>query len=118
MGVEPRTIPAFSFLMNATSIIAIGFEQMIVAAVQEAKPLIDRSRGRAAEAMAFLRQEAQHSSTHRKHVNALIKHYPGLQETFDAMMASFDRDHRYRVHCSSDWPMSRTPRRRSRRVSR
>ncbi|CAN5706407.1 metal-dependent hydrolase [soil metagenome] len=81
--------PAFSFAMNATSIIAICFEQMIVAAVQEAKPLI-KDPEIAAEATAFLRQEAQHSSSHRKHVNALIKNYPGLQETFDAAMASFD----------------------------
>ncbi len=82
--------PAFSFFMNATSIIAICFEQMIVAAVQEAKPrIIDADV--AAEATAFLRQEAQHSSSHRKHVNALIKHYPGLQQTFDDAMACFDR---------------------------
>jgi predicted metal-dependent hydrolase len=81
--------PAFSFAMNATSIIAICFEQMIVAAVQEAKPLITDPEV-AAEATAFLRQEAQHSSSHRKHVKALIKHYPGLQQTFDDAVASFD----------------------------
>lgn len=81
--------PAFSFAMNATSIIAIGFEQMIVAAVQDAKPLMTDPEI-AAEATAFLRQEAQHSSTHRKHVSALIRHYPGLQETFDATLAAFD----------------------------
>ena len=81
--------PAFSFFMNATSIIAICFEQMIVSAVQEARPLIT-DPAVAEEAMAFLRQEAQHSSTHRKHVAALIEHYPGLQETFDAAVASYD----------------------------
>lgn len=81
--------PAFSFSMNATSMIAIGFEQMIVAAVQEARPLITDPEVEA-EAMAFLRQEAQHSSSHRKHVNALIRHYPELQQTFDEMLASFD----------------------------
>jgi predicted metal-dependent hydrolase len=81
--------PAFSFFMNATSIIAICFEQMIVAAVQEAKPQMT-DVDVAAEATAFLRQEAQHSSSHRKHVNALIKQYPGLQQTFDDAMACFD----------------------------
>lgn len=81
--------PQFSFFMNATSIIAICFEQMIVAAVQEAKPLITDPEV-ADEAMAFLRQEAQHSSTHRKHVAALIRRYPGLQQTFDAAMESFE----------------------------
>jgi predicted metal-dependent hydrolase len=81
--------PQFSFFMNATSMIAICFEQMIVAAVQEAKPLITDPEV-AAEATAFLRQEAQHSSTHRKHVAALIRRYPGLQHTFDDAMASFE----------------------------
>ena len=41
--------------------------------------------------MAFLRQEAQHSSSHRKHVLALTKRYPGLEQTFDEALASFDR---------------------------
>lgn len=82
--------PAFSFFMNATSVIAICFEQMIVAAVQEAKPRMTRTEV-TAEATAFLRQEAQHSSSHRKHVNALIKQYPGLQKTLDDAMACFDR---------------------------
>lgn len=81
--------PQFSFFMNATSMIAICFEQMIVAAVQEARPLIADPEV-AAEATAFLRQEAQHSSTHRKHVAALIRRYPGLQHTFDAAVGSFD----------------------------
>jgi hypothetical protein len=58
--------------------------------VQEAKPRIN-DVDVAAEATAFLRQEAQHSNSHRKHVNALIKHYPGLQQTFDEAMACFDR---------------------------
>ena len=82
--------PQFSFFMNATSIIAICFEQMIVAAVQEAKPLIT-DPAVADEASAFLRQEAQHSSTHRKHVAGLIRRYPGLQDTLDAAIASFDQ---------------------------
>lgn len=81
--------PGFSFFMNATSIIAVCFEQMIVAAITEAKPLIT-DPAVAAEATAFLRQEAQHSASHRKHVNALIKHYPGLQDTLDAAMACYD----------------------------
>ncbi|MDG4664914.1 metal-dependent hydrolase [Mycobacterium sp. 236(2023)] len=81
--------PGFSFFMNATSIIAVCFEQMIVAAVTEAIPLIT-DPAVADEATAFLRQEAQHSASHRKHVNALIAHYPRLQHTFDAAMAEFD----------------------------
>ena len=111
-----QTNPGFSFFMNATSIIAICFEQMIVAAVQEAKPLIT-DPAVAAEATAFLRQEAQHSSTHRKHVTALIKRYPGLQQTFDAAVASYDHPRR-RSRWTSAWPTSPTWRRRSRPASR
>jgi predicted metal-dependent hydrolase len=75
---HPRN-PAFSFFMNATSIIAICFEQMIVAAVQEAKPRMTQVDV-AAEATAFLRQEAQHSSSHRKHVSFRWFHADGLPE--------------------------------------
>lgn len=81
--------PAFSFAMNATSILAIGFEQMIVAAVREGMPRIPDPAIRE-EATAFLRQEAQHSSSHRKHVMALIRRYPGLQQVFDDAMEYFD----------------------------
>lgn len=81
--------PAFSLSMNATSMIAICFEQLLVAAVQEAKPRIT-DEAVSDEATAFLRQEAQHSSSHRKHVNALIKGYPGLQQTFEEATAIYD----------------------------
>ncbi|KWX68462.1 metal-dependent hydrolase [Mycobacterium sp. NAZ190054] len=84
-----RQNPAFSFFMNATSIIAVCFEQMIVAAVGEARPLIT-DPAVAEEATAFLRQEAQHSASHRKHVNALIAQYPGLQHTLDAAIAEYE----------------------------
>ena len=105
--------PQFSFFMNATSIIAICFEQMIVAAVQETKPLIVDPEV-AAEATAFLRQEAQHSSTHRKHVAALIRRYPGLQRTLDAAIGSFDEVTRtaslkYRLAYIADLEATFTP---------
>ena len=81
--------PAFSFQMNATSIMIVAFEKMIVAAVREAMPTITDSEV-AAEADAFLRQEAQHASAHRQHVRALIKRYPGLQQTFDDVIRTYD----------------------------
>lgn len=81
--------PAFSFQMNATSIMIVAFEKMIVAAVREAAPTITHPEV-AAEADAFLRQEAQHAGAHRRHVRALIKRYPGLQETFDEVIRSYD----------------------------
>ena len=81
--------PAFSFQMNATSMMIVGFEKMIVAAVREAMPRITDFQA-AAEADAFLRQEAQHASAHRQHVRALIKRYPGLQHIFDEVIRTYD----------------------------
>jgi len=81
--------PRFSHAVNLMSFIAICFEKMIVEAVQEAKPRFTDPEV-ASEANAFLRQEAQHANAHRQHVAALIRRHPGLQETFDAIMASYD----------------------------
>lgn len=81
--------PAFSAYMNMVSIMAICFEKMIVSAVKEAMPLIDDTSV-ADEADAFLRQEAQHASAHRQHLRALIRRYPGLQQTLDDAVASYD----------------------------
>ncbi len=85
--------PAFSFQMNATSIMIVAFEKMIVAAVREAMPTITDPEV-AAEADAFLRQEAQHASAHRQHVRALIQRYPGLEQTFDDVIRQLRRHHR------------------------
>ncbi len=82
--------PAFSVYMNATSIIAIAFEKFIVAAVREAMEKITDAEA-AAEAQAFLRQEAQHASAHRLHLRALIRRYPGLQQTLDEAVARYDQ---------------------------
>lgn len=81
--------PAFSLNMNATSVIAVAFEKFIVAAVREAMPLIIDPAA-AAEAEAFLFQEAEHSAAHRRHLAALTRTYPGIQSVLDAAIASFD----------------------------
>ncbi|WP_242424769.1 metal-dependent hydrolase, partial [Frankia sp. EI5c] len=81
--------PDFSLQMNATGVIAIAFEKYIVAAVREAIPQLT-DPGVAAEADAFLRQEAQHASAHRQHMRALIRRYPGLRGTLDAALALYD----------------------------
>lgn len=105
--------PAFSTYMNIVSIIAICFEKMIVAAVKEAMPLITDSEA-AEEADLFLHQEAQHASAHRKHVRALINHYPGLQATFDEAIAAYDdltasTPLRYRLAYIADLEATFTP---------
>lgn len=81
--------PTFSLQMNAVSIIAIAFERFIVAAVTELLPTVTDPEVHA-EARAFMLQEGQHSRCHRQHVAALVRTYPGLQDTLDAAIASYD----------------------------
>jgi predicted metal-dependent hydrolase len=81
--------PKFGLMADAISVIAIAFEKFIVASTRRAIPLIQDPLV-VAEAEAFLRQEAQHAKNHRKHVAALVRQYPGLQQTVDAAVASFD----------------------------
>jgi predicted metal-dependent hydrolase len=76
-------------MANAVGVLAIAFEKFIVAQVREAKPLITDPEP-AEEAEAFLRQEAQHARAHRMHAQALVSQYPGLQQTIDEAVASFD----------------------------
>lgn len=86
---NPRN-PMFSVSMNLVSIFAIAFEKFIVASTREAIPLIDDDDAES-EADAFLRQEAQHARAHRQHLRALIKRYPGLQETLDEAIGCYDQ---------------------------
>ena len=81
--------PKFGLMANAISIMAIAFEKFIVTSTRRAIPLITDPAA-AQEAEAFLRQEAQHAKNHRRHVAALVGQYPGLQQTVDAAVASFD----------------------------
>ncbi len=81
--------PAFSSMANAVSFLAIGFEKMIVNMIREAMPRIT-DPDVAEEADAFVRQEGQHSTAHRQHVNGLIRRYPRLRETLDEVIGEFD----------------------------
>ncbi|CAM3233410.1 metal-dependent hydrolase [Tsukamurella hominis] len=81
--------PAFSSMMNAVSFLAVGFEKMIVKLIlQLRKEFADPEV--AAEATAFMQQEGHHSTAHRRHVQALIAQYPGLENTLDAVIGEFD----------------------------
>ncbi|WP_054812728.1 metal-dependent hydrolase [Nocardia arizonensis] len=82
--------PAFSSMANAVSFLAIGFEKMIVNMIREAMPRIT-DPAVAEEADAFVRQEGQHSTAHRQHVNGLIERFPGLRETLNEVIGEFDR---------------------------
>src|SRR5262245_20461572 len=85
-----RANPLFAFAMNSLSFIAPPFERYIVAGLRQAMSRID-DPAVAAEADAFLRQEAQHARVHRLHVAALTKQYPGLAEITAEIERRFDR---------------------------
>src|SRR5690606_26398313 len=105
--------PAFSSMANAVSFLAIGFEKMIVQLITQAKPQITDPEV-AEEADAFMRQEGQHSTAHRQHVKALIRRYPGLQQTLDAVIGEFDKltastPVKYRLAYTADLEATFTP---------
>jgi predicted metal-dependent hydrolase len=81
--------PGFGLFGNTFTFLAIAFERYIVAATRQAMPRIT-DPAVAAEADAFLRQEAQHARAHRLHANAMIAQYRGLAETFAAANAAYD----------------------------
>ncbi|TCN49085.1 putative metal-dependent hydrolase [Rhodococcus sp. SMB37] len=105
--------PAFSSMANAVSFLAVGFEKMIVQMITEAKPQFADDTV-AEEADAFMRQEGQHSTAHRQHVRALIKRYPGLQETLDDVIGAYDKltaetSLKYRLAYTADLEATFTP---------
>ncbi|MCX2933580.1 metal-dependent hydrolase [Mycobacterium sp. CVI_P3] len=81
--------PAFSCAANMLSFLFLAIEKMISATVHEAMPLIADPQV-AEEALAFVRQEGQHSMAHRQHAKELIKAYPALQETLNEVMSVYD----------------------------
>ena len=105
--------PAFSSMANAVSFLAIGFEKMIVQMIRDITPKIT-DPAVADEAQAFVRQEGQHSTAHRQHVNGLIRHYPGLRETMEQVIADFDaltanKSPEYRLAYTADLEATFTP---------
>jgi predicted metal-dependent hydrolase len=81
--------PAFSCATNMLSFLFLAIEKMISATVHEVLPTITDPEV-SEEALAFVRQEGQHSMAHRQHAKGLIKAYPALQETLDEVMAVYD----------------------------
>jgi predicted metal-dependent hydrolase len=81
--------PYFSIAMNKLSFFAVGFERYICRATADAEAKIT-DPAILAEAKAFRVQESVHALAHRKHLTALIVRYPGLQQTLDKVIASYD----------------------------
>ncbi|PJE25589.1 MAG: hypothetical protein CK431_00460 [Mycobacterium sp.] len=82
--------PSFAVFCNVFTFIAVPFERYIISALRKAKDRLAQDPAVAAEAEAFLRQEAQHASAHRKHMLALIERYPGLERCYDDANRSYD----------------------------
>ena len=57
--------PNFGLFCNAFTFIAVPFERYIVSAVRKAADRLNEDPEIAAEADAFLRQEAQHAAAHQ-----------------------------------------------------
>ncbi len=83
--------PEFGLFCNAFTFIAVPFERYIVSVVRKAEGRLGDDPAVAAEADAFLRQEAQHASAHRKHMLALVARYPELERCYDDACAAYDR---------------------------
>lgn len=82
--------PLVGIFGNLFTFFAIPFETYIVRAHllyrdSVTDPVV------AEEADAFVRQEGQHSTAHRRHMNTLIAHYPGLAETRDEVAELFEQ---------------------------
>jgi predicted metal-dependent hydrolase len=84
------TNPLFGFAGNILSFVAPPFERYMVTTARQAIPRIADPEV-AAEADAFLRQEAIHAREHRHHVAALTKQYPGLAQVTAEIERRFDR---------------------------
>ena len=83
--------PNFGIFCNVFTFIAVPFERYIIKAMRQAQNRFDDAPDVAAEAEAFLRQEGQHAAAHRKHMDALIERYPGLERAYENASAAFDR---------------------------
>lgn len=82
--------PNFGLFCNAFTFIAVPFERYIVNAVRQAQDKLADDPDVAAEAEAFLRQEAQHAAAHRKHMLALVQRYPELEQCYDEACQAYD----------------------------
>lgn len=83
--------PNFSLFCNAFTFIAVPFERYIVSVVRKAADRLDDNPDVAAEAEAFLRQEAQHAAAHRKHMIALMARYPDLERCYEDACQAYDQ---------------------------
>jgi len=82
--------PSFGIFCNAFTFIAVPFEKYIISSLRQAQDRLAEQADVAEEAEAFLRQEAQHASAHRKHMLGLIERYPALEQCYQDTIRSYD----------------------------
>jgi predicted metal-dependent hydrolase len=75
--------------VNYASLIGPAFERYFIRATRDAIPDIHNASVKK-DAELFCQQEAQHSRHHLAHLNMLIKKYPGLDETRQKILASYE----------------------------
>jgi predicted metal-dependent hydrolase len=96
---QPKN-PNFGVFCNSFTFFAVPFERFIVAVVRELRKVVDDPEV-LAEADAFVKQEAQHASAHRKHMLALIEQYPelaGIDADVSAMFEQLRRSESLEYH--------------------
>ena len=81
--------PRFSVLMNQITFVIVPFERYICRAMNAAKSRITDPEV-ATEARLFAGQEGIHAAAHKKHAEALLERYPGLQSVIDQSQAAYD----------------------------
>jgi predicted metal-dependent hydrolase len=81
--------PRFSVLMNQITFVIISFERFICKATLDAESRISDPEVKK-EARLFKGQEGVHAAAHRKHADALLAQYPGLQSILDKSQQSYD----------------------------
>jgi predicted metal-dependent hydrolase len=84
--------PRFSVLMNQITFVIISFERYICKAMSAAESRITDPRVKQ-EARLFRGQEGVHAAAHRKHADALLAQYPGLQSVLDKAQQSYDEQY-------------------------
>ena len=83
--------PDFGLFCNAFTFIAVPFERYIVSVVRKAADILDQDPHVAAEADAFLRQEAQHAPLIASTCSRWWQRYPELERCYEDACSAYDK---------------------------
>lgn len=85
-----RGNPYWGNAVNFVSMIGPAFERYFIKAIRQAMPQISDPILKE-DADLFCLQEGQHSKQHRAHLHALSQQYPGLEETHQRILDSYEQ---------------------------